>query len=130
MSLPHPGLMHHKSIFNTYGKFDESFMIAGDYELLLRELKHGKAKFVPDVITVGMRMGGISTQKKYLLRILLEEALARYRNKINPINAYWLRCMLMTLLSIGAGHLLGFPWLNRLRWMKLRLQGILMIKSR
>lgn len=126
MSLPHPGLMHHKSIFNTHGKFDERFLVAGDYEFLLRELKHGKAGFVPDVITVGMRMGGISTQKRYLLRILLEEALARYRNKINPINAHWLRCMLMTFLSIGAGYLLGFAWLNRLRWMKRRMQRMLL----
>jgi len=122
LSIPHPGVLHHKSIFNRHGEFDESFLVAGDYELLLRELKQGKAMFVPDVILVGMRPGGISTQKKYLLRILLEEARARYINKINPINVYWLRCILMTLVSGGADRFLGLVWSNRLRQLKGRLQ--------
>ena len=36
MPLPHTGLMHHRSLFNEYGLFDETFRIAADYELLLR----------------------------------------------------------------------------------------------
>jgi len=58
--LPHPGLMHHRSIFDDYGKFEDSFVIAGDYELLLRELLHADAKYIP-LTMVGMQHGGLST---------------------------------------------------------------------
>ncbi|MGZ5077143.1 MAG: glycosyltransferase family 2 protein, partial [Methylobacter sp.] len=61
MSIPHPGLMHRRSLFERHGNFDESFRIGGDYELLLRELKEADAVFVPDLIMVGMRQGGISS---------------------------------------------------------------------
>ena len=60
MSIPHPAVMHRKSLFERHGKFDESFHIAGDYEFLLRELKTGVAVFIPDIIVIGMRAGGIS----------------------------------------------------------------------
>ena len=60
-SIPHPGAMHRRSLFEQNGRFDELFRIAGDYELLLRELKTGDAAFIPNLIAVGMRQGGMST---------------------------------------------------------------------
>src|SRR5665648_53877 len=35
-TFTHQGMFHHRSLFETYGKFDDSFKIAGDYELLIR----------------------------------------------------------------------------------------------
>jgi hypothetical protein len=61
-SLPHPGLLCHRDVFEQYGNFNESFRIAGDYEFLLRELLHHDAQFIPDFVTVGMRTGGISSR--------------------------------------------------------------------
>jgi len=61
MSIPHPGLMHRRSLFEQHGNFDESFRIGGDYELLLRELKKADAAFVSDIIMIGMRQGGLSS---------------------------------------------------------------------
>ncbi len=61
MNLPHAGTMQRRSLFDQRGVFDESFRIAGDYEFLLRELKTGAAAFIPNIITVGQRLGGIST---------------------------------------------------------------------
>lgn len=61
MSIPHPGTVHHKSLFADYGEFDESFKIAGDYEFLLRELKTAQAHFIPNLTTVCMQVGGISS---------------------------------------------------------------------
>ena len=72
MSIPHVGTMHRRRLFEQVGKFDESFQIAGDYELLLRELKVGKAAFLPDIIVAGQRSGGISTNARNNLRIKLE----------------------------------------------------------
>ena len=62
MSIPHPGLMHHRSLFEEHSVFDISFRIAGDYELLLRELRHRDALFVPDIVVAGMSIDGISSR--------------------------------------------------------------------
>lgn len=69
---PHPGLMHRRAVFENRGGFDESFRIAGDSELLLRELLLAPARFVPDVIVTGMRQGGISSRPENVLNSLQE----------------------------------------------------------
>jgi glycosyltransferase involved in cell wall biosynthesis len=71
MSIPHPGAMHRKILFNKNGNFDETFKIAGDYELLLRELKSGDAEFIPIIVT-GVRQGGVSSDASNS-RVLLRE---------------------------------------------------------
>jgi glycosyltransferase involved in cell wall biosynthesis len=68
MNLPHVGMMHKRGLFEQHGIFDESFHIAGDYELLLRELKTGDAVFIPNLITAGQRIGGISTDTANYLK--------------------------------------------------------------
>lgn len=77
MCIPHVGTMHRRNLFEQHGKFDESFRIAGDYELLLRELKTGDAVFIPDIITAGQRRGGISTDTANTFRIRREVIRAR-----------------------------------------------------
>jgi glycosyltransferase involved in cell wall biosynthesis len=72
MCVPHPGLMHRRSFFEQHGNFDESFSIAGDYELLLRELKLADAFFIPNIITVAMQQGGISSDPENSLVQLRE----------------------------------------------------------
>ncbi|MDE2417531.1 MAG: glycosyltransferase [Burkholderiales bacterium] len=69
---PHPGLMHRRAVFEERGGFDESFRIAGDTELLLRELQRAPARFVPGVIVAGMRQGGISSKPANVLKSLQE----------------------------------------------------------
>ena len=71
MSIPHPGAMHRKSLFDKNGNFDETFKIAGDYELLLRELKSGNAEFIP-IIVSGVRPGGVSSDAFNSLVLLRE----------------------------------------------------------
>lgn len=72
MCIPHPAVMHRRSLFEQYGRFDESFRIAADYEFLLRELPSAEIAFIPDAIVVGMRQGGISSTSANL-SIALEE---------------------------------------------------------
>ncbi len=69
---PHPGLMHRRAVFEERGGFDESFRIAGDTELLLREMQRAPAHFVPGVIVAGMRQGGISSTPANVLKSLQE----------------------------------------------------------
>jgi glycosyltransferase involved in cell wall biosynthesis len=59
MSTIHVGTMHHKKLFNRFGKFDTSYRIAGDYEFLLRSRDSLQAAFTP-AVTVIMRAGGLS----------------------------------------------------------------------
>lgn len=72
MNLPHPGLMHHRALFAEHGPFDESLRISGDYDLLLRELPAREARFVPDLVTVGVQHGGLSYSPS-AMSLMLEE---------------------------------------------------------
>ena len=69
---PHPGLMHRRAVFDKRGGFDENFRIAGDTELLLRELQRAPACFIPGVVIAGMRQGGISSKPSSILKSLQE----------------------------------------------------------
>ncbi|MEK6780170.1 MAG: glycosyltransferase family 2 protein [Bacteroidota bacterium] len=94
MTVAHVGSMHHKSLFEQYGLFDESYKITGDYEFLLRPGKNLSAGFFPE-ITVEMELGGISnlsksvfketfrakteTGKKSLLSAKIEDWVAKFK---------------------------------------------------
>jgi hypothetical protein len=84
LTLPHPGLFHHQSLFAEHGGFDESFQIAGDYELLLRELKTRPALFVPHVVVVGFQHGGVSHSPKAMSALLKEVSRARRKHHVRP----------------------------------------------
>jgi glycosyltransferase involved in cell wall biosynthesis len=74
MCIPHPGAMHRKSFFDDNGSFDESYKISGDYELLLRGFSKSGAtvSFVLNLVTVGMRHGGLSSDPKNSLLAMWE----------------------------------------------------------
>jgi glycosyltransferase involved in cell wall biosynthesis len=59
MTTVHVGSLHRRSLFGTYGKFDDSYRIAGDFEFLLRPRDRLRTAFTP-AITVTQRAGGIS----------------------------------------------------------------------
>jgi hypothetical protein len=82
---PHPGLFHHADIFKEHGTFDESYRIAADYELLLRELKNRDAMFVPEIIVTGIQYGGISCSSRHLLRLIAEDISARKKNGLRLV---------------------------------------------
>ncbi len=100
MCLPHPGMMHHRSLFEEYGPFDESFRIAGDYEMLLRELKHADALFIPDLIIAGVRQGGISSRPDAALCILSESRRAQRMHGQRLPSLLWLQSMVRVYLRL------------------------------
>ncbi len=59
MTTAHVASMHKRSLFQTYGQYDASYRIVGDYELLLRPGAALKAHFIP-IVTAEMRTGGAS----------------------------------------------------------------------
>jgi glycosyltransferase involved in cell wall biosynthesis len=96
---PHPGLFHRSSIFKEHGQFDESYRIAGDYELLLREVLTRDAMFVPQVIVAGIQTGGVSCSLGNLLRLVAEDIAARKKHGLNLITAHIMKYYLVLLYS-------------------------------
>jgi len=100
---PHPGMLHHANLFKDRGGFDESFRIAGDYEILLRELADRDAMFVPDVVVAAIQGGGLSCNKRHLRQLIKEDIRARRMNGLRPITFYALKYY-MTLLANTLFH--------------------------
>jgi glycosyltransferase involved in cell wall biosynthesis len=98
MPLPHPGLMHHGSLFKRHGLFDETFRIAGDYEFLLRELKNGKALYAANVRTVGCQIGGIADSLKCLAQ--REVMRARIKNGLPALTWLWLLVYTRSIIRV------------------------------
>jgi len=90
LHLPHPGLMHRRRLFEEHGLFDASFRIAGDYDFLLRELKHKNrsALYIPNIRTIGNRAGGIADTRNLLAH--REVARARRQNGMKAVSPIWL----------------------------------------
>jgi glycosyltransferase involved in cell wall biosynthesis len=107
MSIPHPGLMHRRSLFELRGEFDESFRIVGDYELLLRELKTGDAVFIPDVIVAGMRQGGISSSPENLLIALREVRRAQVMHDQNWPSIIFIMALVRVYIRLLLWKILG-----------------------
>lgn len=104
--LPQPGLMHRRSLFETHGRFDESFQLAGDYELLLRELKTADALYVP-ALTVGMELGGKTSSPEHFLQLQREVARALGMHGLAPPRLLWAWWTLSAWLYRGLHALLG-----------------------
>lgn len=122
MSLPHPGLMHHRLLFSEHGEFDTSYRIAGDYELLLRELRGGDAQYMNGMIVAGMTLGGVSTTPTSSWTMLKEMRRAAHENGrllpgvawLNAVARYALRRLLwgifgerITRMLLDAGRWLS-----------------------
>ncbi len=89
MSIPHQGSFHHKSIFDIFGKFDETFRVALDYDMALRVLKNGEAVFLPDITIAGMGFGGMSYSPKNSILQFRENRLLHIKNDISHFPFYW-----------------------------------------
>jgi hypothetical protein len=87
MVIPHQGVFHNRALFLN-GGFDESFRFAGDYELLLRELKQKDALF-REVVVAGMQLGGVSNTPVQTLAVLREFARARQKLGVTTIPLHW-----------------------------------------
>ncbi len=114
--IPHSGAFHHRRLFRN-GGFDETFRIAGDYDLLLRELRVCEARFVPDVTVCLMEIGGMSSDPANSLVNLRENRRAQRkwlgREGRRPgliwVSA-WIRVWLRLVLVRCFGHH-GVAWL-------------------
>lgn len=84
MSIPHPAVFHSNALFRALGTFDESFKIAGDYDLLLRVLSNGSAEFLKGVVIKAVHYGGTSRSCENALVLAREVVRAKRKNSIAP----------------------------------------------
>lgn len=123
MCIPHPGLMHHRSLFEQRGKFDESFRIAGDYELLLRELKFSDARFMSNIVVVGMRQGGVSSTPENSFKMMQEMRRGQCIHGL-PIGKYWLFAMVRVYLRLLLWTVFGEKCARKLLDLGRRIMGL------
>ncbi|WP_353427870.1 glycosyltransferase [Polynucleobacter sp. MWH-UH19D] len=84
---PHPTLYIRRSVYKRLGTFDTSYLIAADYDLVLRFFGKGKlfSSHIPEVL-VRMRHGGISNKSvKTIIKKSLEDLSILRRNQIGGI---------------------------------------------
>lgn len=122
MTIPHVGTMHRRSLFSSHGKFDESFHIAGDYELLLRELITRDAVFIPDIIIAAQRLGGISTDVRNELRIWREINRARRIHRLDASDS--IAGQLRDIIEIFLRRLLQISFCRRILDFRRRMKGL------
>lgn len=84
MTIPHPGIFYHSSLFFEYGGFNPKFKIAGDYEFLLRIINGGVKPIFYNLLLVHMGGGGISSQPQHAVLSLKEALVARISLGIKP----------------------------------------------
>ena len=107
MCIPHSGTMHRQSLFKELGFFNESFRIAGDYDLLMRELKMSDAVFIPNLITTGMRQGGISSQPANGLLAMREIRCVQKLHGQRLPGLIWLITMIKVYIRLLVWRILG-----------------------
>lgn len=107
MSIPHPGAMHRAQLFIDHGGFDETYRIAGDYEFLLRELKHADAAYCEDLTIITMRHGGISSNPVNGIKQLKEVRSAQLKHGIKIPGIRWISALLKAWIRVYLWRLLG-----------------------
>jgi glycosyltransferase involved in cell wall biosynthesis len=110
MTLPHQGVFHHRSLFSVHGGFNEEFRIAGDYELLLRELKSHDPVFIPDAMIAAMQFGGMSSDGRLGIETLREIKRARDLNGVTMVTPLWRWALVKAHVRRWLSQLLGQRW--------------------
>jgi glycosyltransferase involved in cell wall biosynthesis len=77
-TLCHPATLMRRRLFDSVGRFDTSFRIAGDYDMIVRCFQHPvKSRFVDEIVS-NMRMGGMS-ESRFMLSCRERKRVVRER---------------------------------------------------
>lgn len=122
--LPHPGMMHRRNMFEKNGQFDESFRIGGDYELMLRELKTADAVFIPNLISVSMRPGGISNSPSNTIEVLRDVKRARIKHSQSWPHFFWFKAAIRVYIRLIFWKFIGERKTRKLLDLARRISGL------
>jgi len=103
----HQGVFHNHNLFKTVGKFNPKLSIAGDYELLLRELKKNDPIYMKGIYISAMRQGGVSGSDENAVVTIKQLKEAHKENHVHCMvyKYYWI--LLKADLKKYAYHLIG-----------------------
>jgi len=122
VNIPHPGTLHHREMLEEHGLFDESYRIAGDYNLLLGELLDRPPVFV-DRVVLDMGFGGISSRPGNIFVALREVARARIAHGLRGTPARLRLALAVAWLGAWVHRLLGDRAYRRLADLYRALRG-------
>lgn len=122
--LAHQGVMHRRGLFEQNGKFDDSFRIAGDYELMLRELVAAEAVFIPNIILTAMRQGGLSSNPANSIEAMRDIRRAQKMHGQNWPNTFWLMAMARVYLRLLLWRIFGEKMTKKLLDLSRRARGL------
>ena len=101
MSISHPAVFIVKKAYEINGLFDETYKIAGDWDLLLRCLQDGSRFYPIDKVLTAFRNEGVSSGMSPILRKENEMIYLKYLSKFKASKKilkmqlkYYLRCLL------------------------------------
>lgn len=120
LTIPHPGLMHHRSIFDLRGGFDAGFRMAGDYDLVLRELAHTEPLHVPGRRVVRWQEGGVTTDAS-MAGVATQERNRALRQNGYPPASWYMRSGLADRVRFLLRRLLGTRHVRNLQRLWRRL---------
>lgn len=86
---PHPTLFVRRAVYERLGRFDTSYRIAADYDLILRFLGRGglSVAYLPELL-IKMRVGGMSNRSlANILRKSREDYRTLRRNKVGGLGS-------------------------------------------
>ncbi len=106
LTIPHPGLMHHRSLFDLRGPFDPAFAMAGDYEMVLREIPHTAPLHVSGLRVARWQEGGVTTRLSAVRRATRERNAALAKNGLPPA-PWFLRSGAQDLIRLSLRQLVG-----------------------
>lgn len=126
MCVPHPGAMHRQNFFDMHGAFDETFRIAGDYEMLLRGFSDDgtQAVFIPNLVTVGMRHGGLSSNPASSLAAMQEMRKAQRKYSDSWPDRAWIWGMTRIYVRLLMWKLVGDAAGKRALDLARRMKGL------
>jgi glycosyltransferase involved in cell wall biosynthesis len=114
LMVPHPGTFHHRTLFDVHGIFDSGFRIAGDYDLMLRELKIADALYLDGEILANMGGGGMSSSPQNMYLSLSEIARARAKNGLTTCSPRLTLRRMLALAGLTVLRLFGSRAFNLL----------------
>jgi glycosyltransferase involved in cell wall biosynthesis len=85
----HPATLMRRKLFDSVGRFDTSFRIAADYDLIVRCFQHPvESRFVDEIIS-DMRMGGMS-EARFMLSCRERKRVVRERfDSLSRLSGVW-----------------------------------------
>jgi glycosyltransferase involved in cell wall biosynthesis len=116
--LFHSGSFHYKTLFEKNNKFNESYKIAADFELILRELKDNEAFYFEDIV-ICMGVGGLSYDLSYREKMIKEGFVAWQSNKMPTLPWYlylsYLKVKIFKIVQLFLGEKLSLQVADSLR---------------